>query len=348
MGGNGRPVAVVAWLAALSLLAACSRPPEPLRLEGPTMGTRYHVTVVPGADTPPAVELQAEVDAVLREVDASMSTWRADSELSRLNATPAGEWVELSEPLFEVLSRSLHFHEVSGGSFDVTVGPVLRAWGFGPGSEGPRVPADAELEGLADAVGSAAIELASGPPRVRKNQPREIELAAIAPGYAVDRVAAAFTRRGLGDFMIEIGGEVRTSGRNARGEAWRIGIEQPDAPPGTPALAVRVSGQSVSTSGDYRAFFESGGVRYSHTIDPATRRPVAHGLASVTVVAADCLSADAWSTALMVLGPEAGLALAEREGLAAHMIVRDGAGGFATRSSTAFAAYLDGQAAGGG
>ncbi len=344
-----RPAAVHGCLAALRqpallllavLITGCDAPRELLRFEGPTMGTRYHISVVAPPTGTGREALQSDIDMVLARVDITMSTWRADSEISRLNARPPGDWMTVSGNLHRVLEASLRMHALSGGAFDVTVAPLLEAWGFGPRSVGPRTPSAQELETLSGRVGSAAITLADAPLRVRKSADRTLELSAIAPGYAVDLLAARFAGRGLSDFMIEIGGEVRTAGRNAAGKAWRIGIERPDAPPGTPQLSLALSGESASTSGDYREFFESEGRRYSHTIDPRTLRPVAHRLASVTVVAGDCMSADALSTALMVLGPEEGLAFAEREGIAAYMLVRT-AHGFTARHSRAFTPHLD-------
>jgi thiamine biosynthesis lipoprotein len=252
---------------------------------------------------------------------------------------PVGEWLPISEEFHEVLRESLEIHGLSDGSFDITVAPLLAAWGFGPRAQGPRVPDQAELEALATRLGSAGLELGAGPLRVRKLGERELELSAIAPGYAVDLIARRFIARGVADFMIEVGGELRTAGRNPDGAPWRIGIERPDAPPGTPQITVMLSGQSVSTSGDYREFFEVDGRRYSHVLDPRSLRPVEHGLASVTVLAPDCMRADALSTALMVLGPDRGMALAEREGLPVYMLIR-AEGGLQARSSTHFSPYL--------
>ncbi len=302
------------------------------------MGTSYHITVLDLPGGASRADYQADIDGVLARVDASMSTWRTDSEISRLNAAGAGEVFPLSAELHQVLSESLAVGRASDGAFDVTVAPVLQAWGFGPGSSGPRMASDAELASLEGRVGSDAVVLADDPPSLRKLAPRAFELSAIAPGFAVDLVAAAFSARGARDFMIEIGGEVRTAGNNPEGKAWRIGIEQPDAPPGTPAIAVLLRGESVSTSGDYREFFVADGKRYSHTIDPRTKRPVSHALASVTVIARSCMHADAMATAIMVLGPEEGLRLAEREGLAVYMLLRV-PGGFEARQSPAFGPY---------
>ena len=303
------------------------------------MGTSYHVTVIDPPGGASAAQYQSDIDVVLERIDASMSTWRPDSEISRLNAAAVGEDIGLSAELHAVLSESLAVTRLSDGAFDVTVAPVLAAWGFGPGSAGPRMARAEQLAALSGHVGSDGLLLQDAPPALRKLAPRSIELSAIAPGYAVDLLTAAFSARGLRDFMIEIGGEVRTSGRNAQGKGWRIGVEQPDAPPGTPAIAVLPGEGAVSTSGDYRQFFVAQGRRYSHTIDPRTLRPVSHALASVTVIAPSCMRADAMATALMVLGPEQGLALAEREGLAVYMLLRV-PDGFEARQSAAFAPYL--------
>ena len=303
------------------------------------MGTSYHITLIDPPDGAVRADYQSDIDAVLAIVDASMSTWRADSEISRLNAAPVGEAFPLSLDLHAVLAESVTVGRLSGGAFDVTVAPALAAWGFGPGSKGPRVASEAELQALVHAVGSDGFELSDTPPALSKRASRSFELSAIAPGYAVDRVVASFAARGARDFMVEIGGEVRTGGRNPEGKPWRIGVEQPDAPPGTPAIAVPLGDVAISTSGDYREFFVADGVRYSHTIDPRTLRPVSHALASVTVIAPSCMRADAMATALMVLGPEEGMALAEREGLAVYMLLREG-GRFDARYSPAFAPYL--------
>jgi len=320
-------------------IAGCVPVPHVLRFEGPTMGTSYHISVVDTQGGAGRAEYQSDIDQTLARIDAAMSTWRADSEISRLNAAPVGEAFALSKELHAVLAESVRVNALSEGAFDVTVAPVLAAWGFGPGSAGPRMADAAQLSLLAGSVGSAGFVLSDDPPALRKRAPRSFELSAIAPGFAVDVVAEAFLARGARDFMIEIGGEVRTAGQNPDGRPWRIGVEQPDAPPGTPVIAVSLRDEAVSTSGDYREFFVADGKRYSHTIDPRTLRPVSHRLASVTVIAPTCMRADALSTALMVLGPEAGMALAEREGLAVYMLLRDGEG-FEARHSRAFGPYL--------
>ena len=324
----------------LSLLAACAREPETMRFSGATMGTTWHATVVDAPSSATRLLLQQDIDAVLARIDLLMSTWREDSEISRFNRAAEGEWFAIAPETLAVLHEALRVNRESDGAFDVTIAPLLAAWGFGPRGS-PHVPGEGQVQAALAQVGSQALELEHDPPRLRKTAPRAIELSAIAPGYAVDLVAEAFVARGVRNFLVEIGGEVRTAGRNPAGGAWTIGIERPDAPPGTPALAIELHDVAVSTSGDYREFFEADGRRYSHTFDPHTGRPVTHTLASVTVIAGDCMRADALATALAVLGPDAGMTFAERKRLPVYMLLREPGGGFAVVSSSAFAPYLE-------
>jgi FAD:protein FMN transferase len=325
----------------LFVLAACSGEPEVWRFEGATMGTSYHVTVV---EPPPPVAqavVQSAIERELEQVNARMSTYRADSEVSRFNRVEAGSWFEVSPQTAEVVSAALAFHALSGGAFDITVGPLVDLWGFGAGSvEHGRVPDPDSIAAAAANTGSAAIAVRHQPPAISKSAPREIDLSAIAKGYGVDRVALSLQELGLQNYMVEVGGEVRTAGRNPQGNSWRIGIESPELLHGNVAKAIQISGESLATSGDYRNFFESAGKRFSHTIDPRTASPVSHDLVSVSVVATDCMTADALATAINVLGPDEGMALAERESIAVYMLVR-AADGVQARSSRAFARYME-------
>lgn len=330
-----------AWLLPfLFVLCACTPEPEVWRFEGATMGTTWHVTLV---DPPAALAREAAaagVAAALERVDAQMSTYRADSEVSRFNRAAPGEWFAVSADTAAVVATALEVHERSGGAFDITVGPLVDLWGFGAGSKATdRVPGPAEIAAAAARVGSQALSARADPPALFKAADREIDLSAIAKGHGVDRAALWLEGNGVANYMVEVGGEVRTRGRNPQGGKWRIGIEAPELMRGRAITAVALSGESVATSGDYRNYFESGGRRYSHTIDPATARPVEHALASVTVVAADCRTADALATAIDVLGPDKGLAFAEREQLPVFLVVRAGEG-FESRHSRAFGPYL--------
>jgi thiamine biosynthesis lipoprotein len=314
-------------------------------LHGPTMGSTFTV-VLAGSDfdLEGLGQLQTAIDAELQAIDAEMSTYREDSELSRFNSSAANEDFPASEHLLEVIALSKQVSEQSGGAFDVTVAPLVSLWGFGPNkSRELRVPSDDELARARAVVGNDKLEIDRG--HLRKTVAGlRVDLSAIAPGHAADRVSALLDAAGWTNYMVEIGGEVRVRGSNPRGEPWKVGIERPTSDAtGSRAVhsVVGVRDVSVATSGDYRNYWEHDGVRYSHTIDPRTGRPISHGLASVTVVHPESAAlADAWATALNVLGPDEGLALAGRIGLPAYFLVRTEAG-FETRSTPAFAAYID-------
>ncbi len=322
---------------------------EGQRFAGMTMGSAYTVRTAGRVLSAPQLErLAADVQSVLDGVDSRMSLYQPNSELSRLNAQPAGRAFSASSELLHVLRGGQQVARLSGGAFDMTVAPLVIAWGFGPGTAatGPAIPTAAQLLDGSRRLGHAAFELdASRGTALKHREGMALDLGGIAQGYGVDRVAQVLHEAGVENFMVEVSGEVRTAGLNHLGQAWRIGIEEPDAMPQRARLVLPVSGQSVATSGDYRNFFEVRGRRYSHTIDPASGEPIAHGLASVSVVAGSCMQADALATALNVMGLERGLALAQREGIAAHFIVRGPDGRLQDHGSQAMLALRAGRAA---
>lgn len=344
------PLLLVAFVA-LCAWRMWPRPPElapvappdgapALTLGGPTMGTTWKVTVVGNLS---ADEQRAVEDAVAREldeVDRQMSTWRPDSEISRFNAHASTEPFPASRGLLEVVARAAEISAASDGAFDITVPPLLAAWGFGPGGRGPDFvpPDDAQVEALRTRIGWRTVQVDASAGTLRKTRPdAAIELSAIAPGWAADRIAAALTALGHPRHLVDVGGELLATGLAPHGGPWRLGIERPDAPGKTVEEVVLVQDRALATSGDYRNYYERDGVRLSHTLDPRTGRPVAHRLASVSVLHRSAVLADGWATALNVLGPDAGLALAEAQGLPALFLVREAGGGFASRSTTAFA-----------
>jgi thiamine biosynthesis lipoprotein len=322
----------------LLLLAGCERSRDAIHFSGSAQGTTYNITVVPGEGTVDAQALQGLVEARLAQIDQALSNYRDDSEIAGLNRRPAGEWVEIGTDLYEVLMLSMQMSWLSNGAFDVTIGSLVELWGFGGAEARSDVPGDGEIAAARAQAGFQHLELDLGEQRVRKQRPVRIDLSGVAQGYSVDVLADLLRAEGFTDFLVEVGGELVLSGDSPRGTPWRIAIERPSAA-GEVELAVELSGMAVSTSGDYRDYFEKDGVRYSHTIDPTSGRPVAHQLASVTVIADSCGQADALSTAIMVLGPDRGLQMAEQHGLAAYLIVR-GDKGFETRHSKAFEPYL--------
>ncbi len=312
--------------AALALLAACHRSAERLEFSGPAMGTTFSVAItrLPPGVTRGAVE--AVVADVLREADEHLSGWNARSELARFNAASTTDWQVVSPVLFEVIELAQRISRSTGGAFDPTVAPFVEAWGFGArGGGGASAPGADVLARLRPRVGYTLLETRAAPPGLRKRVAElTVDLDGIAPGWAVDRIAARIEALGITDYIVELGGEVRARGRHPEGRPWRVAVETPQAGERRAHTVIELDGLGVSTSGDYRDHREVGGRRVSHTIDPRSGVPVVHGLASVTVVHASTAEADAWATALMVLGPEQGLALARRTRLAALFIGRDG------------------------
>ncbi len=311
-------VAVPPSLAALRVL-------DVVTLGGATMGTNWSVkmAVPPRTDLAPLAE---GIEAVLARVVAEMSPWEADSDLSRFNAAPAGTAQTLPGGFFKVLSAALHWAAASGGAFDPTVGPSVALWGFGP-APADVFPAASEIDRAAARSGWQRIRL--DPETQTAVQPGgvAIDLCAIAKGFAVDEVARFLRSRGIANMLVEIGGELRGEGLKPDGAPWWIAFERPRgaAAATLPETLLALAGRSVATSGDERRYFEHGGRRYAHTIDPRTGAPVAHDLVSVTVVAGDCMTADALATTLTVLGPDEGPRFAEHHRLAARLVsLKDG------------------------
>lgn len=331
----------VALLAlATVLLSGCSNGDPRVAvhaLSGTTMGTSYHVKVVAPAALDTAA-LNQRIKAVLDRIETRMSTYRADSELSRFNQAAVGDPFAVSAETATVVALGLQVSQLSGGAFDMTVGPLVNVWGFGPDQSITRAP-DPELiaERLLQ-VGYREVSVSSDPPALIKQASRSLDLSAIAKGYAVDQVAELLEPEFDG-FMVEVGGELRLHGAKPGAEPWRIAVETPDASTREVQRVIEVGDNAIATSGDYRNYFEQQGVRYSHTIDPSTGRPIRHRLASVTVIDPSCARADAMATALMVLGDEKGLLLAEQLGLHAFFIVKNDKG-FIEKQTSGFGQFI--------
>jgi FAD:protein FMN transferase len=325
--------------AALTCAGCGNRPPE-LVLSGPTMGTTYTVKVVdvpPGLDAAP---LRGVIDEVLADIDRSMSGYRADSEIARFNAAESTDWFDVSHDLAALVTAALEVSDLSEGAFDITVAPLVAAWGFGPAGGARAAPDAIELGRLSERVGFKKLQVRADPPALRKQiAGLTVDLNGIAPGFAVDRLADRLASMGIAHFMIEIGGEVRARGRNSKGKPWRIAIEHPVEVERTPYAFVQLEQAAVATSGEYRNYYVRDGHRYSHTIDPRTARPVEHELGSVVVIGPTAAEVDAWATALNVLGPAHGYELAQRRGLAA-MFIEKNASGWSSRATPQFAPYL--------
>ncbi len=295
------------------------------RFSGSTMGTSYMVSI----SSRPAVvgrrALKDGIDAVLESIDARMSNWRGSSEISLFNRAAPGSWRGISPDTFAVIDQALSISRLSGGAFDPTVAPLVDLWGFGPALTNRRVPPDARIESALARTGFRHVRTRPSSPSLAKDRAGiSIDLSGIAKGFGVDQIAALLEANGIGRYLVEIGGELRAKGRAPHGEPWRVGIEKPIAWQRSLHRVVGLASAAIATSGDYRNFFESDGSRFSHLIDPRTGEPVRHDLLSVTVIAPTAMQADAWSTALMVAGPDAGVTLARRERIAALFLVGDG------------------------
>ena len=328
--GEGATALPLAAFLVMALLSGCAEPPPPQRpltaFDGSTMGTYYRVQV---AGDELSEERREEVeDAIvgaMEDVNARMSTYLDDSEISRLNRHRDGEPFPVSVETYEVLEAAYQISRRTGGAFDVTVGPLAEAWGFGPETELGTELVVPDVESILDLIGFDQLTLDGTAPAILKQHGElHVDLSGIAKGYAVDRVAERLESLGLDEYWVEIGGEVRASGANGRGVPWRLGIERPEMEPGVVQRIVPLDDQAVATSGDYRNYREIDGERFSHLLDPRTGWPIRHKLASVSVFHARCMTADGLATALMVLGEDEGYELAVRENLAALFLVRDG------------------------
>lgn len=281
------------------------------------MGTTWSAKIV----APPA-GIQAAIEGVLATIIAQMSHWEPTSELSRINNSAPGTWHRIGPEFAQVMAIALDIAQRSGGAFDPAMGVAVDLWGFGP--PGPRVslPTEAEIKAARALCGYDAIDFDPLLLRLRLTRPVRLDLSGIAKGYAVDAVAARLKAMGCLDFLVEIGGELVGEGIQPDGQPWWVDVE---VPPGVDAEPLRIAlhGMAVATSGDYRRSYVADGTTYAHTIDPRTGRPVTNGVASVTVLHRSCAQADAWASALGVVGLEEAQALSEHEGLAARMAVRD-------------------------
>jgi len=307
-------------------------------LSGQAMGSAWTVKLA-GELPATGEELRAGVQSRFDAVNLALSTYRADSALSRFNNDDSGEWAAIDPELGAVLSYALELAEESGGAYDVTVGPLVNLWGFGPDPATRRVPDAAALEAARARVGWRKIEVDVGTGRARKAAGVRIDLSSLGKGRGVDRVAEYLDGLGVANYLIDLSGKLRARGRNVRGEPWRVAVESPTAdatsarPPLKPEVIALVN-ESVATAGDYRRFFEIDGRHYSHIIDPRTGWPVTHETVSASAIATDCMQADALATVLIAMSPDDALALANRLGLRALLISRDGAGYLARSTGT--------------
>lgn len=310
-------------------LAGCAVSPPPLTLlEGQTMGSAWTVKIA-GALPMSREDLQDGVQSRFEAVNQALSTWRADSALSRFNANPHADWVPVDPELGAVMAYALGLAERSGGAYDVTVGPLVNLWGFGPGPASRQVPDAASIAEARQRVGWQKVEVDLAMHRARKPVGVYVDLSSLGKGRGVDRVAEYLDAQGVANYLIDLSGKLRARGHNPVGKPWGVAVEQPaaDDPTGaarTVPAAVLLANESIATAGDYRRYFEAGGRHYSHIIDPRTGAPVDHGTLSATAVAGTCMEADALATMYMVMPPAQALSLADGQGVPALLISGDG------------------------
>lgn len=328
------------FLVQILFLLGCSDSQEIKSINGATMGTWYNIKYIPsnkeGLDNSDLVK--AGVDSTLEHVNQQMSTYDPNSEISIFNSSGDTTWHPVSTDFANVVSIAQLISDQSDGAFDITVGPLVNLWGFGPGNRERVIPDEDDIQLARKLVGHKNLLVRINPPALKKKIPGlYVDLSSIAKGYGVDRVGDFLESRGLHRYMVEIGGEIKTSGSND-GNPWKIGIQTPDETQGLEAI-LKLNGESVATSGDYHNYFEQDGRRYSHTIDPKSGRPITHKLASISVIYPNCTGADAYATAIDVLGPTLGLEFARKMKLSAFFIVK-GEGKFEERMTRSFNQYL--------
>ena len=330
------------WLVALAsllVLAGCEKPAEQIHLSGPTMGTTYNVKYIAEEGQPSAETLQLEIDRLLEEVNDQMSTYRKDSELSRFNQAQNSEPFAVSPQTAIVVKEAIRLNGLTLGALDVTVGPLVNLWGFGPEARPEVVPTEEELAARKANIGIRHLSVDGN--TLTKDIPNlYVDLSTIAKGWGVDVVADYIQSQGVTNYMVEVGGEMRLKGLNREGIKWRIAIEKPSVEERAIQDIIEPGDMAVATSGDYRNYFERDGVRYSHIINPETGKPISHKVVSVTVIDESSMTADGLATGLMVLGEDLGMQVAEQHNIPVFMIVKT-EDGFKEMASEAYKPFLN-------
>ncbi|MFW0753995.1 FAD:protein FMN transferase [Pseudomonas sp. H11T01] len=314
-------------------LSGCGKGDSLESFGGPTMGSTYSIKYVRHKGTPGPAEVQQQVEKILSEVDQQMSTYRSDSDIERFNDLPANSCQPMPASILQLVRVGEQLSIESDGSFDLTVEPLLNLWGFGPQAREEKVPSAEALAQVQQRVGHAHLRIDGD--RLCKDAPVEVDFNSIAAGYAVDRIAAKLTAMGIDSYLAEATGELKAVGKKIDGSPWRVALEEPRDDQQVAERVIAVDGYGVSTSGDYRNYFEQDGRRYSHTFDARTGAPIKHALASVTVIHPSTLMADGLSTLLLILGPQRGWDYAEKHDIGAFFVIRADTG-FVTRTSQAF------------
>ncbi|WP_245907148.1 FAD:protein FMN transferase [Photobacterium sanctipauli] len=320
-------------------LSACGDQRELIHLQGSTMGTYYSIKLIKQEGLPTPTDMQEEIDRRLELVNDQMSTYRKHSELSQFNQQRTLEPFEVSADTAKVVTEAIRLAELTNGALDVTVGPIVNLWSFGPEARPEKTPTDEELAARREIVGIDHLSV-EGNTLIKDIPELYVDLSSIAKGFGVDVIADYFDELGAADYLVEIGGELSLKGNNLEGVPWRIAIEKPTED-GSRAIqeVIEPGDMAVATSGDYRNYFEEDGVRYSHLIDPSSGKPISNHVVSVTVLHPSSMTADALATAFSVMGEEESMALAKQENFPVLLVVKTEQG-FKEFISEAFAPYL--------
>lgn len=317
------------------VLTACGNEKLPVvHLHGDTMGTTYNVKYVVKEKQQAVEGLQSKIDTRLQRINALMSTYDPESELSRFNQNRFTKPFAVSAETRKVVTEALRLSQLSEGALDITVGPLVNLWGFGPNKRPEKVPSDEQIAQVSEYVGAQKLRVTEQ--GLQKTHPQVyVDLSTIAKGYGVDEIAAILEKHDIHDYLVEIGGEMRVKGQRGDGSGWLIAIEKPVSSERAVQKILSVGTNAIATSGDYRNYYEQDGVRYSHLIDPRTGKPITHNLVAVTVVDPSSMTADGLATALNVMGWDAAKALAEEQDLAV-LLIRHHDGEFEEYLSAAF------------
>tara|TARA_Y100000748_G_scaffold82948_1_gene68557 strand:- start:11562 stop:12473 length:912 start_codon:yes stop_codon:yes gene_type:complete len=285
------------------------------------MGTTYSIKIKTANAAVNKEKIRADIEKILLEINQKMSTYIVDSELSVINFSNSLDSNLISDDLFKVISHANTISKTTNGAFDITVGPLVNLWGFGPNKSENKIPSNEEIELIKKNIGYKKIYLNKETTSIKKLHPDlYVDLSGIAKGFAVDKIALYLNSYNLENYLVEIGGELIAKGTNEDNEVWQIGIENPN---NNLAKIIGLKDIAMATSGDYRNYFEKNGVRYSHTINPNTGKPIKHKLASVTVLDKTAMNADALATAFMVLGPAKTIELANELKIGVYLIIKN-------------------------
>ncbi|MFE8049430.1 FAD:protein FMN transferase ApbE [Brenneria goodwinii] len=329
-----------------SLLAGCDNAPHTdlrplLTIEGKTMGTFYSVKIS-GEQKESKEQLQQEIDALLEQANNEISTYRNDSTLSKFNQYRGNAPQPISNGMADIILAAQRIGRATDGAMDITVGPLVNLWGFGPQKQPTQIPSQQQIDEARQKIGLNHLKLLSDEQGewIQKDLPDlYVDLSTLGEGYGADLLTQLMARKGITNYLVSVGGAISSRGVNAEGVPWRVAIQKPTDQENAMQAAVNLQGYAISTSGSYRNYFEQNGQRYSHVIDPATGKPITHQLVSVTVIAPTALEADGWDTGLMVLGGEKALKLAEQQGLAVYLITKTDKG-FHTEMTPQFQSFL--------